>query len=123
MSQAKYAVGIDLGTTHSALAVVDLQGGAQAKTRAVRVPQLVSRGEIEARELLPSFVYYATSDEGELGLPWDTSRRFAVGAYARDRAREAPARVIASAKSWLSHTGVDRRSAMLPVGAPKDIEK
>lgn len=123
MSEPKYAVGIDLGTTHCALAVVNLEEGARAKSSVVRIPQLVHRGEIEARELLPSFVYYATSDEGHLGLPWDAERRFAVGSFARERAREAPGRVIASAKSWLSHTGVDRRGAMLPVGAPEDIEK
>src|SRR6186713_351121 len=123
MSDAKYTVGIDLGTTHCALAVVNLEEGPRAKSAVVRVPQLVNRGEIEARELLPSFVYYATEGEGDLGLPWDTSRRFAVGEFARERARETPGRVISSAKSWLTHTGVDRRSSMLPVGAPADIEK
>lgn len=123
MSEAKYTVGIDLGTTHCALAVVNLEEGPRAKSAVVRVPQLVRRGEIEARELLPSFVYYATEGEGDLGLPWDAARRFAVGELARERARETPGRVIASAKSWLTHTGVDRRSSMLPVGAPADIEK
>lgn len=123
MSDAKYTVGIDLGTTHCALAVVNLEEGPRAKSAVVRVPQLVRRGEIEARELLPSFVYYATEGEGDLGLPWDASRRFAVGEFARERARETPGRVISSAKSWLTHTGVDRRSEMLPVGAPADIEK
>jgi len=123
MSDAKYTVGIDLGTTHCALAVVNLEEGPRARSAVVRVPQLVRRGEIEARELLPSFVYYATEGEGDLGLPWDTSRRFAVGEFARERARETPGRVISSAKSWLTHTGVDRRSEMLPVGAPADIEK
>lgn len=123
MADARYAVGIDLGTTHSALAVIDLAAGTKAHSSVVRIPQLVRRNEVEARELLPSFVYFATEAEGDLGLPWDTARRFAVGEFARARASETPGRVIASAKSWLSHTGVDRRGSMLPVGAPEDIEK
>ncbi len=123
MGEPKFSVGIDLGTTHCALALVDLHAGPDAKSAVVRVPQLTAPGEVEARELLPSFIYYATSDEADLSLPWDATRRFAVGAHARDRARETPGRVISSSKSWLSHTGVDRRSAMLPVGAAEDIEK
>lgn len=90
MNEPKYTVGIDLDTTHCALAVVNLEEGPRAKTSVVRIPQLVHRGEIEARELLPSFVYYATSDESDLGLPWAAERRFAVGTFARERARETP---------------------------------
>src|SRR5262249_12952516 len=46
-----------------------------------------------------------------------------VGEYARQRAAEAPARVISSAKSWLSYSGVDRRAPLLPQGAPDDVER
>ncbi|HYO93605.1 MAG TPA: Hsp70 family protein, partial [Polyangiaceae bacterium] len=60
---------------------------------------------------------------GALPLPWEAGRRFAVGEYARARGAEAAARVISSAKSWLSHAGVDRRAALLPPNAAEDVEK
>jgi hypothetical protein len=117
-----YSVGIDLGTTHSALAYAD-GADALARSEVLATPQLVARGIIETRPLLPSFLYFAHASEGPLALPWDAGRSFAVGEYARSRASEAPARVISSAKSWLCHAGVDRRAPILPPGAPEDIER
>ncbi|HEX4474199.1 MAG TPA: Hsp70 family protein, partial [Polyangiaceae bacterium] len=119
---ATYSVGIDLGTTHSALASVSLDDE-NTTSEVLHVEQLVARGAVEARPLLGSFLYFAHASEGPLALPWDEQRTFAVGAYARERAREAPLRVISSAKSWLSYAGVDRRAPLLPLGAPEDVEK
>jgi len=119
---SRYVVGIDLGTTHSAVAVVDTEQDAPKPTTQA-VAQLVSRGTVEGRALLPSFVYFAHQSEGALALPWDAERTFCVGEFARDRGAEAPSRVISSAKSWLSHTGIDRRAPVLPLGAADDIEK
>ncbi|HEY4119591.1 MAG TPA: Hsp70 family protein [Byssovorax sp.] len=113
-------VGIDLGTTHSALAFADV-GGNGAET--LLVPQLVARSEVEERPLVPSFLYVGHASDGPLALPWDAERTFAVGEYARARGVDAPARLVSSAKSWLSHTGIDRRGGALPVGAPEDVEK
>ena len=121
MSQ-RYVVGIDLGTTHTACAVVDADSET-ARPEVHEVTQLVARGNAEPRALLPSFVYFGHESEGALSLPWDDSRDFCVGEFARARGAEAPARVISSAKSWLSHTGIDRRAAVLPQGAAADIEK
>ncbi|MFZ5896177.1 MAG: Hsp70 family protein [Myxococcota bacterium] len=118
----RLAVGIDLGTTHTALASLPLADEA-AKTRVFPVPQLVARGSLEARPLLPSCVYFAHESEAALALPWDSERRFAVGEYARVRSAEAAGRVISSAKSWLCHPSVDRRAPLLPLGAPEDVEK
>jgi hypothetical protein len=117
----RFAVGIDLGTTHCALAVAPLEG--EGKPEVMVVPQLVAQGQVEARPLLPSFLYFAHESEGVEALPWDAERRFAVGEHARTRGVDAPARVIASAKSWLSHPTVDRRAGILPLGAPEDVEK
>lgn len=119
---SRFVVGIDLGTTHSALAVVDSEQET-AKPEVQGVAQLVSRGTVESRSLLPSFVYFAHASEGTLALPWDDERAFCVGELARERGAEAPGRVISSAKSWLSHTGIDRRAAVLPLNAAEDIEK
>jgi hypothetical protein len=119
---SRFAVGIDLGTTHCALALATMDDAA-AKPELLDVPQLVARGQIEARPLLPSFLYFAHESDGAQALPWDKDRRFAVGEHARARGVDAPARVIASAKSWLSHPSVDRRAGILPLSAPEDVEK
>ncbi len=117
-----YAVGIDLGTTHSALAVASLEGEG-ARPEVMSIPQLVTHSEVEGRTLLPSFLYFAHESEGPQALPWDAGRAFAVGEHARARGVDAPARLISSAKSWLSHPTVDRRAGILPLAAPADIEK
>jgi hypothetical protein len=118
----RFAIGIDLGTTHCAIARVDLEAE-EAQSEVIELPQLVSAGAVEARRLLPSFLYLPPEAEGNLPLPWDKKRRFAVGEYARARAAEAPTRVIASAKSWLCHPSADRRAGILPVSAPDDVER
>ncbi len=118
----RYIIGIDLGTTHTALAYAEIAvEGARAEVASI--PQLVAAGTVDARTLLPSFLYLAHESEGAQALPWDAERRFAVGEHARARGVDAPARVVSSAKSWLSHSGVDRRGPTLPVGAPEDLEK
>ena len=121
---ARYVVGIDLGTTHSALAYAPIEEGeSKTSVEVLSVPQLVAQGTLDARPLLPSFLYLAHESEGPQALPWDAERRFVVGEYARTRGVDAPARLVSSAKSWLGHAGVDRRGTILPLGAPEDVEK
>jgi molecular chaperone DnaK (HSP70) len=127
----RYVVGIDLGTTHTALAYAPLSPDAAApadpsarpKIEVLAVNQLVAAGTLEARTLLPSFLYLAHESEGPQALPWDKKRMYAVGEHARARGIDAPARVVQSAKSWLCHPQVDRRTNILPAGAPDDVEK
>jgi len=129
MSDARYAIGIDLGTTHSALSYVDLQAsdGEQADQRVLPVPQLSGPGTVEALPLLPSFMYLPHPDElaaGELALPWsDGEVAPVVGEMARSRGAGTPIRLVSSAKSWLSHPSVDRRAAILPLDAPDEVAK
>jgi molecular chaperone DnaK (HSP70) len=126
VSAPAFVVGIDLGTTHSALAYVeaDAPAGERAPVRVLEVGQLVARNVVEPRQLLPSFLYVAHASEGPQALPWDDKRAYAVGEYARARAAEAPGRVVASAKSWLCHPTLDRRAGLLPAGqAAEDVEK
>ncbi len=111
--------GIDLGTTNTSLAIADAAGDATA----FAVPQLVARGVIEARAQLPSFMYMGHESDGALALPWAASQPFAVGEYARTRGLDAPARLVASAKSWLCHPSMDRRAAILPLNAPPDVDR
>jgi hypothetical protein len=125
---ARYVIGIDLGTTHCALSYARLPEGEGAGAPApspqvLAVPQLVAQGAVEGRTLLPSFMYLPHESEGAQALPWDLERRFAVGEHARARGIDAPARLVASAKSWLCHAGIDRRGPTLPAFAPEDVEK
>ena len=123
-----YSVGIDLGTTHSAVSYFRLsetkgRGPGQAM---VPVAQLTAPGTVEARQLLPSFLYLPNAQEfppGSLGLPWDKDRQEIVGELARAHGAKVPARLVSSAKSWLCHPGVDRRAAILPWQAPEDVAR
>jgi hypothetical protein len=128
-NDARYAIGIDLGTTHSALSYVDLQAsdGEQADQGVLGIPQLSSPGTVEALPLLPSFLYLPHPDElapGELALPWTNGQAApVVGEMARSRGAGTPIRLVSSAKSWLSHPSVDRRAAILPTDAPEEVER
>jgi hypothetical protein len=117
------SIGIDLGTTHTAMAVATTSGAERITTEAVAIEQLVTPNTTQSRTLLPSFIYFAHESEGPVPLPWDAERRLAVGEWARARAAEAPGRVVSSAKSWLSNATVDRRRDLLPVAAAEDVEK
>jgi molecular chaperone DnaK (HSP70) len=119
----RYIVGVDLGTTNSVVACADTESAAPA-IEVVAIPQVVQPKQVEAREILPSFLYLAGDDEvGALDLPWVSGRDFAVGAFARDRGAEVPARLIASAKSWLCHAGAERAAPILPWGADDGARK
>lgn len=122
----RYALGIDLGTTNSALSAVPLDEEAAALPALQPVPQVVHAGELGERELLPSFLYLPGEVElpaGATALPWDAERKYVVGAFAREQGASVPARLVSSAKSWLSYAGVDRRSAILPWASPEDVVK
>ncbi|MGX6998860.1 Hsp70 family protein [Caballeronia sp. KNU42] len=128
MSEPRYSIGIDLGTTHCALSYVDLSASDGEKTiqGVLPITQLTAPGAIEAPELLPSFLYLPHPSEltpGDLALPWTTERDFAVGEMARSRGAGTPIRLVSSAKSWLCHPGVDRRAAILPSDAPPEVTR
>jgi molecular chaperone DnaK (HSP70) len=123
---SRYVVGIDLGTTNSALCYVDTQEQPW-QIRVLPVPQLVAPGQIEPRETLPSFHYQPPPAEiaaGALKLPWNTSDpNSCVGIMARDWGAQVSGRTISSAKSWLCHAGIDRTADVLPWHAAEDVEK
>ena len=131
LNPPRYAIGIDLGTTHSALSFVDLGGsdGEQTRHGVLAIPQLTAPGTVEDLPLLPSFLYLPHADElapGELSLPWQQSAAepvAAVGEMARSRGATTPIRLVSSAKSWLCHPGVDRRAAILPQDAPAEVAR
>ncbi|MEM5451713.1 Hsp70 family protein [Paraburkholderia guartelaensis] len=128
MSDPRYSIGVDLGTTHCALSYVDLSASDGEKTQqgVLNVTQLTAPGTLESPDLLPSFLYLPHAGEltpGDLTLPWTTTREYAVGELARSRGAGTPIRLVSSAKSWLCHPGVDRRAAILPNDAPPEVTR
>ncbi len=119
------AVGIDLGTTHTALAHRPIEGDGPVEV--LEVPQLVRPGDVRGRALLPSFLYLPHAQElpaGATQLPWTPEPpAHVVGELARSLGAQTPIRLVSSAKSWLSHAGVDRRAATLPSGAPPEVPR
>ena len=121
---SRFVVGIDLGTTNCALGWVDLAIADEASVQIQEIPQLANPGEVAARTLLPSFLYAPGELDfpaGSIELPWDPAPRFVTGELARRRGAENPARLIASAKSWLSYGGASRTAPILPWGAPAEV--
>src|SRR5579863_472584 len=96
-------VGIDLGTTNSALAYVDPKETGERDFPAIQVqeiPQYVAAGRIESRRTLPSFLFLGDQEY--------------IGVYAREQGALVPTKSVHSAKSWLSNPEVDRTAKILP---------
>lgn len=122
----RYCIGIDLGTTNTALAYVEVRRGQEGKIVSFPIPQLVAPGELGRRMLLPSFLYLAGEHDwpaGASALPWDAERRYVVGELAREQGARVPGRLVSSAKSWLCHAGVDRQAAILPWNGLPDVPR
>lgn len=128
----RYVVGIDLGTSNTVVAYA--QSG-EDEIRVFDIEQLTAPGEVGAQPLLPSARYHPAPGElapDALQLPWSASEGTPadasgaapiVGRLARTLGAQVPGRLVASAKSWLSHASVDRLAPILPWGAPDDVGK
>lgn len=131
MSEARYAIGIDLGTTNCVVAKTELALDIRVSEEAppvevVSIPQLTKPGEVEIRNQLPSFLYQAHESElaeTDIALPWTTKPNALVGTIARHLGSKTPLRLVSSAKSWLCHGGIDRRAEFLPLNSPDDVAK
>jgi hypothetical protein len=128
--EPRYVIGIDLGTTNSALSYVenspDADPFAQPKVELLAIPQLVNPSEMRDESLLPSFLYVPGATDfpaGSIALPWDPQPETVVGRLAQKRGIENAGRLVSSAKSWLSHGGVDRTAPILPFRAPDGVPK
>ncbi len=128
--EPKYVIGIDLGTTNSALAYAESRADADpfapANVQLLDLPQLENPGEVRDEPLLPSFLYLPGATDfpaGTIALPWDAGRNYVVGRLAQRRGVENAGRLVSSAKSWLSHSGVDRTAALLPFRAPEGVDR
>jgi molecular chaperone DnaK (HSP70) len=139
-------IGIDLGTSNTVAAVAD-----RTSARVVSLQQYTDVNETEGLLQLPSVLYHSLPEESFPAPPQFASlvadhptaldkrstedsgsasehhtaleSRWVVGAFARKRGSEVPERVIASAKSWLCHAGVDRNAAILPWVSHRDTDE
>ncbi|HHF0512734.1 Hsp70 family protein [Vibrio alginolyticus] len=121
----KFSVGIDLGTTHCVMSFVDTRNE-DVRVEVMPIPQLTAPGTVETRSQLGSFLYQPHEHEmnpQSRVLPWSSEPKALVGAIARNLGSKTPIRLVASAKSWLCHAGVNRRDAFLPAGSPEEVEK
>jgi molecular chaperone DnaK (HSP70) len=105
-SEPRAAIGIDLGTTNCALAFTHGEAVEQ-----FAIPQLVHAGEVREEPLLPSFLFLENDGTSIAGV------------LAQKKGLENAGRLVSSAKSWLSHGGVDRTAAILPVNAPEGVQR
>ena len=124
-----YIVGIDLGTSHTVVAYAPIHAGT-AQIALLPITQRITASEVTTQTLLPSVRYQAAPQE--LGHAWQhpwpaqgasSDHPAVIGRWAHDLGAAVPERLISSAKSWLSHTGVDRTAAILPWGASEDVAK
>src|SRR6202453_126860 len=96
-------IGIDLGTTNSALAYIEEIHGElpdYPEIKVLAIPQFVAQGRSEPRRTLPSFLFLGDQEY--------------VGVYAREQGALVPTKSVHSAKSWLSNPEVDRTAKILP---------
>ena len=118
---ARFVVGIDLGTTNTAVAFATISDdpAATPTVSTFAIPQLVAPGEVAPQPTLPSFLYLPGPElpAAATALPWG-SPGWVVGQLAKTRGAEVPARLVSSAKSWLCHGGVDRTAPILPPAIP-----
>ncbi len=144
LEKSQYVIGIDLGTTNSAVSYAALTADntsdevagteiektsvqqKKSRIKIFKVPQLTGPGEIGKLPVLPSFLYipggYDISKEAII-FPWDNENDNFSGLFARDHGAKVPARLVSSAKSWLCHDNVDRNAKILPWGSGDEVFK
>jgi len=122
-----YVIGIDLGTTHSAVYFLEKNKANEPSPglQQLLIPQLSAAGQVVERPLLPSFVYYPHATEfleSDLQLPWGKTS-YILGQLARELGAKSSGRMVQSAKSWLCHSQVGPDEAVLPIDALEEVDK
>jgi len=111
----RFSLGIDLGTSNSAVAVADLDSD---QTRIVEITQVLGPNQLGETPTLSSALYVPHCEEfpkGSFPLPWnDAGETAIVGQFAREHGALVPDRLVTSAKSWLSNPHIDPKQRILP---------
>jgi hypothetical protein len=112
---ARFSLGIDLGTSNSAIAIADVETD---QTRIVEIAQILGPNQLGETPTLASALYVPHGEEfpeGSFPLPWnDAGEPVIVGQFARDHGALVPDRLVTSAKSWLSNPHIDPKQKILP---------
>ncbi len=117
---SRFIIGIDLGTTNSAVSYSDTHSDNQTPCL-FNIPQITNFGECEDLNILPSFLYLPNENELQRGgfkLPWNEKVNHCIGIFARKNASTVPGQVVSSAKSWLCSSNIDRFAEILPWNGP-----
>ena len=114
----KYAIGIDLGTSNSALAIAHIDTDEPASS--VEISQVLSRKALGEDQVLPSCIYLATEQEQNHlpQVPWPQEQSWRIGMFAREHGADIPERLVTSAKSWLCNPHNDPYQPVLPWQSP-----
>jgi molecular chaperone DnaK (HSP70) len=108
---ARFSLGIDLGTSNSAIAIADLESG---ETRIIEIEQIVGPNQVGEMPTLP-IPHNEELPASSFPLPWnEAGGRAIIGQFARDRGALVPDRLASSAKSWLSNPHIDPKQRILP---------
>ncbi len=124
--KSRYIIGIDLGTTNTAMAYVERRRMQAPTVTPQPVAQRVSEHQVAERRTMPSFLYLPGEHElpqQALSLPWTDDVSTVVGEFARSQGARVPTRLVTSAKSWLCHPRADRSGPILPWDAPPDLAR
>jgi molecular chaperone DnaK (HSP70) len=130
--EARYLIGIDLGTTNTVVAYADRQRALTAENCQIfEIEQLVAAGEVAKRPMLPSFRYHPAKGEinpADMVLPWSATlpgeiNQVVIGEWARELGHKVGGRQVVSAKSWLSHPQVDHTADILPWAGAEGVAK
>ncbi|WP_100751869.1 Hsp70 family protein [Vibrio salilacus] len=133
MASPRFLVGIDLGTTNTVVAFCEITDNLKhAPVSLFDIDQLIGPGEVVRKPLLPSFRYHPAQGQvagSDLTLPWENKpvdgdiSHVIIGEWARELGAKVEGRQVSSAKSWLSHQAVDRRSDILPWAGADEVDK
>ena len=122
----RWVVGIDLGTTNSAMSRLPIRAEGQPDLENIPITQRISETQVGTLPTLPSFLYLPGPHEMPLHameLPWNQELDYAVGSFARTQSAKIPGRTASSAKSWLAHRRAEPGEAILPWDSVKGGRK
>lgn len=120
---ARYLIGIDLGTTNSSVAYVDLnpEKNPSLSIQHFSIPQLSNKGITASLPSLPSYCFLTPNDKH--ALPWRKDLSYIVGQLAWDEGMKVPRQLVHSAKSWLCHPHAHLKGSLLPENASPSVER
>lgn len=126
----RFCIGVDLGTTNIVVAFVDSDEGAEARPRIFPIPQLTGPGQLDSLPMLPALRYHYGGDLNpeQTRLPWQGDTVNAqlpdavIGRWAHELGSKTPARLLASAKSWLSYRSESHGEILLPQSETGDLD-